>query len=157
MFQDRDWSASSPEELIDFLDVHERVVDDRDALPWDTIAGRFADVSEKSIPWEWLAQPELELHYTGWCAQGLLWGFLHPREASDALDTDRVLYSERAPEMIRLGLRISREYAWATNEDFYQWSEELVRTFEAESRPLADTPAELLAEHRLAQRLRGAA
>ena len=153
-FQDREWSADGAEELLDFLDVSKQVADAPDQPPWRTIApSPLATIRQEPIPWEWLGRSELTADHLGSLAQGVFWGFLHPLEAERALDADRASYEERAPEARKRGLEVSPDYAWSTNEDFYRNAEELVANFEAERRPLADAPPQLLAEPRVSQRL----
>ncbi len=157
-FQDRDWSAdgaTGATEFIDFLDVSEKLAENPDAPPWQAIALPLKDMGRESIPWEWLGEPGLAVHYVGSFAQGLLWGLLHPDEAREILDAGRVGYEQRAPFWINAGLEISSEYAWPTPDHFYRTCEELVRSFESERRPLVDAPPELLAERRVAERLQG--
>ena len=76
-------------ELIEFLDVDRQVNAKPDYPPWRAIAGPgFAEVGKEHIPWDWLGQPQLALHYAGWFAQSLLWGILHSREAEAALNDE---------------------------------------------------------------------
>jgi len=155
-FQDREWSADGAEELLDFLDVSERVADAPDQPPWRTIAPLpLATIRQEPIPWEWLGRSELAADHLGSLAQGVFWGFLHPSEAERALDADRASYEEGAPYARKRGLEVSPDYPWPTNEDFHRQAEELLSSFEAERRPLADVPPELLAEPRVARRLQG--
>ena len=110
-------------------------------------------LGKDQIPWNWLGEPGIALHYTGWFAQSLLWGILYPNEAQVAVDTDRSHYEKEASSWREHGLEVSPQYPWPSNESFFQYCEELVNNFEAQRRPLADTPAELLSEPRIASRL----
>jgi len=153
---DRDWTADSVRELVDFLVVGPRVAASPDETPWQVIAGpKFAEQGKEYIPWNWLDEPQLALHYTGWFAQALLWGTLHPQEASDALETDRTNLEERAGWWKAEGLDVSPDTWPKNNEELFKVCEELVNSFETERRPLAEAPGELLSEPRVARRLGG--
>jgi hypothetical protein len=155
-FQQRDWSGNSATELLDSLDPNERVVANRNQRPCEAIAPpSLAKMGRKSIAWEWLGDSRLAPHFTGAFGQGLIWGLLHPKEAENALNNDRRHYEQRAPFWRAAGAKISPQYAWATNEDFYKNCEEIVESFVSERRPLVNTPQELQLEPRIARRLKG--
>ena len=153
---DRDWTAESVRELVDFLNIEHLVTASPDQPPWQVIAGPgFAEQGKEYISWNWLGEPQIALHYTGWFTQALLRGILHPQEASDALETDRTNLEERAGWWKAKGLDISPDTWPKNNEELLKVCDELVNSFEAERRPLADVPGELLSEPRIARRLEG--
>jgi hypothetical protein len=139
---------------VDFLNVDDRVTANPDQLPWQVIAGpRFAEVGKEDIPWNWLSEPQLALHYTGWFAQALLWGVLHAQEARGALDKDRRLLEERAGWWKEQGLDVSPDTWPSNNEELFRVCEELVKRFEAERGPLPEAPVALSEEPRIARAL----
>lgn len=153
-FQQRDWSGHSATELLDSLDPNQRVVDNRNQQPYEAIAPTsLADLGRKEIPWEWLGDPRLAIHFTGAFGQALIWGLLHPKEAENALNEQRFNYEQHAPFWQAAGSKISSQYTWTTNEDFYKNCEEMVESFVSERRPLVNTPKELLSEPRIVRRL----
>lgn len=153
-FRGRNWSTDSAAELLDSLDPNQRVTANSEQRPWETIPPSMANLGRNSIPWEWLADPRIETHYTGAFVCGLIWGLLHPKEAEKALNDDRLKYNQWAPMLQADGLEISSQFPWATNEDFHRDCEEIVKNFVSERRQLVAIPAELQAEARLMQRLK---
>ncbi len=150
----RDWSGNSAAEFLESFDPNQRVVANRNQRPCEAIGPTsLADMGRKSIPWQWL-QTKLALHFTGAFGQGLIWGLLHPEEAENALNEDRLHYEQEAPFWQAAGSKISLQYAWTTNEDFYKNCEEMVENFVHEGRPLVNTPQELQLEPKIVRRLK---
>ena len=151
---DRDWTASSVRELLDFLDVDHIVTANPDQPPWQVITGPgFSEVGKDDIPYKWLGEPQLALHYTGWFTQALLWGVLHGQEGRAALDTDRRLLEERAGRWKERGLDVSPD-TWASNkEEAFRVCGDLVKSFEAERDSLSEAPIVLSEEPRIARAL----
>ncbi|MEK7777412.1 MAG: hypothetical protein AAB303_02150 [Chloroflexota bacterium] len=155
-FQGRNWATDSATELLDSLDPNQRVMANPKQQPWKTISPpSMTNMGRNSIPWEWLGEPRIAVHYAGAFAQGLIWGLLHPKEAEIALSEDRLKLEQQSPMWRAAGLRVSSEFPWATIEDFYKNCEEIVANFVSEKRPLATTPAELQVEPKLVRRLKG--
>ena len=115
----------------------------------------MANMGRNSIPWGWLGEQRIAVHYAGTFAQGLIWGLLHPKEAANTLSEHRLKLEQQAPMWQAAGLRISSEFPWAADEDFYRNCEEIVENYVHERRPLEPIPAELQAEPRLLRRLKG--
>jgi hypothetical protein len=150
---DRDWTADSVRELVDFLNVDHLITANPERSPWQAIGLGFGEMGKEYIPWNWLGEPQLALHYTGWFTQALLWGILHAREARAALDADRRLLEERADLWKQQGLNISPDTWPSNNEEALRVCEELVSAFEVERRPLPKVSGALLEEPRIARAL----
>ena len=122
---------------------------------WQSLFLTMANMGRNSIPWGWLGEQRIAVHYAGTFAQGLIWGLLHPKEAANTLSEHRLKLEQQAPMWQAAGLRISSEFPWAADEDFYRNCEEIVENYVHERRPLEPIPAELQAEPRLLRRLKG--
>jgi hypothetical protein len=149
---DRDWDLDSVRELVDFIDVGPLVAANPDEPPWDIMAGpEFEDLEDGHIPWKWLGEPQLALHYTGWFTQALLWGVLHRREAIRALEADLTTSEESAARWKAAGLETSPD-AWPESiEGLFEACDDLVSDFESERRLLAGFPIVLLEEQRISK------
>jgi len=153
-FQKRDWSKQSATEFLESLDPNQRVLTNPNQRPCEVIAPTMENMGRKSIPWKWLCEPRLAIHYTGTFSQALIWGLLHPEEAENALNEERLLYEQWVPFLQSAGTMISTQYAWSTNEDFYKNCEEIVKIFVHDIRQLVDTPKELRSEASIERRLK---
>ena len=146
----REWNADSAQELVEFLNVDDRVSANSEEDPWRVIGMGFSAVGKEDVPYEWLGEPELARHYTGWFTQSLLWGVLHRQEGRAALETDRRIMGELADWWKQYGLDVSPE-TWPSNvEEASVYCEAMVNDFEAERRPLAETPVALMNEPSIA-------
>lgn len=155
-FRDRDWQAQPFEELIDLLGLERRMASHPDSplealldpgmVEWGASTGR------KSIPWDWLWKPEFAFHNVGAFASGLVWGFTNPDLANQTLRTEFQTLEQIAVPMKKAGLLINES---PTFQRFRNSCQEIVNAFVTEIRPIAPSPASLLASPLVRQRLQG--
>jgi hypothetical protein len=162
IFRDRDWLAWSFSELLSDLDPSDRVAEAPTKLPWEAISQKHGwrlrlaqepDITKPELmPWDGLdAEFRAQLGFA--CAEGLIWGLLHPAEAVDAINRHSAELSKNMPMLIRAGLGVDPGFSPPNMEQSVSDAEEMVNSYQAECRQLVPLPATLRQSPELLRRL----
>jgi hypothetical protein len=145
----RDWSQQSVKELWNALDPSEKVSNQPEKSPEEIIASfpmtvpdptNPEEVQQDLIAWENVLTENFSAHYHWVFSQGLVWGFIHPKEALAHHEKQRKKYLTRLPEMLQAGLDV---HPIKPLEELANAIENLVDSFQNEFHPFGEIPQEL--------------
>ena len=144
LFSKRDWTQESTKEIWDKLDPHKEICNNSNKTPEETIAPLPLAVSEELksfIEWKFVFQEgfQLQLHWR--FGKGLVWGLSHPKEASDCHEEQQREVLKDLPVMLKSGLDV---HPLENLHKFAEQVEDVVNSFQRETRPLVKVPKELL-------------
>jgi hypothetical protein len=143
LFRKRDESKQPIKELWSELDPSKQVLNQPDKPPEEVIANFPMTVSGPTnlIAWENVFQEAFIAHYHWVFYQGLVWGLSYPKEASARYEEQRQKHLKDLPVMLQAGLKV---HSPETLEEVADAIEELVNSFQNETRPFDEVPRELL-------------
>ena len=151
LFRERDWAEKPLSELLGVLDPSQRVDANSTNLPWESISTlRFKPAS---MPWELLANREFRGSVAWLCAEGLVWGLLHPSEAVNAINQHNARVNARVPEYRRAGLALDPGFVAPSAEGAFATAEEMVTAYQEECRRLVPLPVALAGSPEIRDRL----
>jgi hypothetical protein len=157
MFGNNPWTEESTAELLQHLkEDAEQAVQDNPTLPpskalWAT--KRVAPHGNE-IPWSILETEQFDAMVGMTSAKAIYWGLRHSEEMPSVFAAAKENYERDAPDMIRHGLDVSRQYSWESLEALYDTCEEIVRGYEADVQPLpSQLPSALVKTPEIAHRL----
>lgn len=158
IFRTRDWEKKPLSALLVDLDPSARISAAPAQKPWHSIvtlrlAEYGASMGEQLIPWELLAHENYRAELSISCAAGLVWGLIHPSEATEAIDRESARLNQDLPRWKQAGLAVDPGYevpnVWQAGIN----AEDMLTSYQVECRPLIPLPSALAASPEIAARL----
>lgn len=149
-----DWKTVNGDDWLAELDPAKIVHKRSDVQPWEAlISATRPSLPSGFLKWKLLIKSNFFDYATVNFSHGLLFGLLHPVESGDALSAERARYRTDAPGMVKAGLDIPLEPAWADNAAYFAWLEQTVAEYEEKVGLLPPPAAPLLAAAAVQSRL----
>lgn len=145
IFRVRDWSAQPLGKLLGELDPSNRIAGAPTALPWETIVrlrlAQEPDITKPEVmPWEMLEDRSFRVRLHLACAEGLIWGLLHPGAAEAAINRHGAELSKNAPTLERAGVEFDAGSSPPNMERAVAAAEDMVNSYETKCRQLIPLP-----------------
>lgn len=158
IFRDRDWEDQPLGDLLHDLDPSPRVAAAPGQRPWNSIVtlrlAQQPDITKPELmPWEVLTRPQFLVQLQITCAQGLIWGLLHPEEGLAAIAKQNATLNERLPIFKNAGLKIDDQFSVPAVADAIANIEQFIDAYQQEQRPLIPLPAALAQSPQITKRV----